>query len=238
MTTNKLVIEETNFRVDSTGWKEEVRGGIKIKVSPATDRYHEGEITELLEWPFKGEQHFTWYRAMAEVIKVGKRLLTKEEWETLIADREIDNIPLVGRRRLDSNYYYNQNKVGYYWTSSSEGSYSYIVDLDIENKNISFYKNCWYIFSVRCLKKREKTISDISTLEIGDRVRCKRYSGETCTYEVIDNPAIITLRKLWNRNIYNKDEVTFHQEEIDCRGFELIENEFMIGDKIKDYDNN
>ena len=49
----EIKFEDANFRVDSTGWREQKRTvdgkATRIKVSPKTAEYPEGEITEIVE---------------------------------------------------------------------------------------------------------------------------------------------------------------------------------------------
>ena len=77
-----ITLADRDFSVDSTGWIEEVRDGVICKVSPKTDEFKEGEITETTLNSMK-VQYFTWARAMYEVKKAGKRMPTKEEYERL-----------------------------------------------------------------------------------------------------------------------------------------------------------
>jgi hypothetical protein len=73
-------LEKSNFRIDSTGWeiRQSRRDGTRFKINP------EGDVTELLEGEFAGEQHFTWDAAMRETAKAGKRMPTSEEWGVII----------------------------------------------------------------------------------------------------------------------------------------------------------
>lgn len=73
-------LEKENFRVNSVGWKEKTLPEnfpacqTRVKINP------EGDIIELIEGEFKGEQFFTFDAALRETMKVGKRIPSKEEW--------------------------------------------------------------------------------------------------------------------------------------------------------------
>ena len=55
-------VSDTNFRIDSTGWKEQhidvftrtgERTEARVRVSPAIDGFMEGEVIELIDYPFE-----------------------------------------------------------------------------------------------------------------------------------------------------------------------------------------
>ena len=77
-------IDDKNFRVDSTGWKElEIPDGsiVIVKTNP------EGDAWELLEGKYAGEQQFTLEAALRETAKAGKRMPTREEWLAIVRSR-------------------------------------------------------------------------------------------------------------------------------------------------------
>ena len=113
-----LQLEDSNFWIDSKGWKTKVEDWIKVKVNS------EWDIWEFAEWEFKWEQLFTWDAAMRETEKAGKKIPTRGQWEELIEqDKEfILNLPKVGYRNSSIAYYYYQGTYGSYWSSSPTGA--------------------------------------------------------------------------------------------------------------------
>lgn len=66
----KKLIEDHNFKVISIGWKKIIVDNEEYLVNP------EGDIWEINEGEFKGEQFFTWDAAMRETKKAGKEIPT------------------------------------------------------------------------------------------------------------------------------------------------------------------
>lgn len=71
-------LERQNFRIDSSGWPESVIDGARVAVCP------QGDVAEILEGKFAGEQFYTWEAAMRETSKAGKRMPTKEQWLDIV----------------------------------------------------------------------------------------------------------------------------------------------------------
>lgn len=72
-------LEKENFRINSTSWEEfALPDGTRVKRNP------EGDVTELVEGEFAGEQFFTLGAALRETANAGKRMPTKEEWSGII----------------------------------------------------------------------------------------------------------------------------------------------------------
>lgn len=145
-------LETANFRIDSTGWTEKTdMNGLRYLGNP------EGDVTEILEGPYAGEQYFQNDGALErELAKAGKRTMTPEEWDSFVerhADWMIQNLPLAGYCYYSSAAYYSQGTNGYYWASSPAGSYYgysvYLSATQVLPANNSFRA---YGLSVRCLK--------------------------------------------------------------------------------------
>ena len=151
-------LEDENFTIDTTGWREELRtfeGGIKrsVKVSPAQDGLEEGAVTEYVDEDGNKVQHFTWEAAEYYVKKVGKRMPTKEEWEGLMEAGKTKDMPLSGIRNWNNGPYNFQGTNGYYWSSSPNGAYSYSAYFNVGGGNIASNANRAGGFAVRCVKR-------------------------------------------------------------------------------------
>lgn len=73
-------LEEENFHIDSSRWEERVDDdGTRYKINP------KGDVTELLDGPFKGQQHFGDKAIARELLLANKRAPNNEEWEIIIA---------------------------------------------------------------------------------------------------------------------------------------------------------
>jgi len=153
-------LEEENFRIDSTGWEEKVgNDGIRYKINP------EGDVTEVLEGLYTGDQHFlTREAALRETEKAGKKMPDNTQWSRIIEEGEKrakeKDIPLyeelglklAGYRDWDNGLYDYQGTYGYYWSSTPSTSYSYYAYFGSGGGNIASLNNRGYGFSVRCLK--------------------------------------------------------------------------------------
>lgn len=157
-------LERENFRIDSTGWNEKaLEDGARVKANP------QGDVTEILEGEFAGEQHFTLVAALRETAKAGKRMPTEEEWRELIkavnpsidpergwqqdvSVRETLGLKLAGSRGISSDVCSAQGAFGYYWASSTPGTYGYHVGLSSTHVFPANNDGRTYGFSVRCLK--------------------------------------------------------------------------------------
>lgn len=157
-------LEPENFRIDSTGWEEKtLDDGTRVKTNP------EGDVTELLDGEFAGEQHFSQNAALRETAKAGKRMPTIGEWSEMIRSRYPDvdpegglqdapgiaeafGLPLAGYRLYSSAAYNNQSTFGYYWSASPNGTYGYLVYLSASQVVPASNFNRTNGFSVRCIK--------------------------------------------------------------------------------------
>lgn len=74
---SELILLPTNFKVDTTWWKELDNWG-KVLVNESWD------ILEHLEWDFKWEQFYTQKAAIRETAKYNLRIPTLEEWWIII----------------------------------------------------------------------------------------------------------------------------------------------------------
>lgn len=146
-------LEMENFRIDSTGWVEKTDSdGIHYLENS------EGDVTEILEGPYAGEQHFRNDGAIErELAKAGKRTMTPEELDSF-GERHFDwmlkNFPLAGIRDNSSAAYVDQGAYGVYWASSPTGTYGYYVFLSATQMVPADYNYTAraYGLSVRCLK--------------------------------------------------------------------------------------
>lgn len=70
-----LSLEAENFRIDSSGWLEKTDfKGVRYLENPS------GDVWELLEGDFSGEQYFTREASLRETAFFGKRMPTVGEW--------------------------------------------------------------------------------------------------------------------------------------------------------------
>ena len=106
--TDKLELEMTNFKIDSSKWKKK-KG---IKTNP------EWDVFEDEYW----EQFFTWEWAMRETKKAWKRMPTDEEFDEIIWDMDRDefmkkyNIEYAGYR--NSGIFLNRGNYAFLWSST------------------------------------------------------------------------------------------------------------------------
>lgn len=157
------ILDKENFRIDSTGWKlEKLSDGTRVKTNP------EGDVTELLDGEFAGEQYFTLPAALRETAKAGKRLPTKEEWATIVRSvnpaidpgggwqddtlvRETFGLELAGHRNYGAAAFYLQNTLGFYWGTSPAGTGCVVVRFSATQMLPAVINHPAYGFSVRCL---------------------------------------------------------------------------------------
>ena len=103
-----------------------------------------------------GNQYFTFDAAQIHANRLGKRIPTKEQWETICKESSLEELkrmlPLAGNRHHSSAAYNFQGSNGFYWASSPSGSYGYLVSLSATQVNHAHSNNRAYGFSVRCLK--------------------------------------------------------------------------------------
>lgn len=153
-----------NFRIDSSGWKlERLPDGGRVKTNP------EGDVFELLDGEFVGEQFFTLDAALRETSKAGKWIPTKDEWNEIIRSitpgidpsggwqddvlvRDSLGLKLAGCRRAPSAACYLQGTNGYYWAASPVGvtGHNLVISKSQQLPPVS-PANRAYGLSVRCL---------------------------------------------------------------------------------------
>ncbi|NCC62512.1 MAG: hypothetical protein EOM12_16600 [Verrucomicrobiae bacterium] len=107
----KVELEDSNFRVNSDGWR---------KITVDGEEYLENEekdIWEIHEGEYKGEQLFTWDSAIREAEKAGRRLPTIDE----LYEAEIENVKYVGYRNTDGKFDSRTTSTNF-WSSSASGA--------------------------------------------------------------------------------------------------------------------
>jgi hypothetical protein len=143
-----MKLEKENFKINSKGWK--TVDGVK--------QNEQGDVWEVIEGEFKGEQYFNWDAAMRETKKAGKRMPTKQEFDDI--DLGEYDIPLAGSRHA-TGAFYNRATFANLWSSSPASSstawYRYLFS------TYSTVYRCTYSkalgFSVRCLKNCKDEIT-------------------------------------------------------------------------------
>lgn len=154
MVNKTLQLEDKNFRIDSNLWESKTmpqycsidwEDEIEVKVNP------EWDVFELPD----GEQLFTYYAAIREAEKAGKRLPTDEEFDELLKTKsDMPNVTYAGNCNGGSCNYrgYNAN----YWSSSvyaPSPTNAWRRNLNYSFASVSRTNNAQAVaFSVRCLK--------------------------------------------------------------------------------------
>lgn len=144
-------LETENFRIESGLWEERSHRGVRYLVNP------ENDVTELLDGPYAGQQHFSHERAVSrEIAKAGRCLPTSEQWEFLrrnSAEWMLRNLPLAGFRMGSPPEYFGQGTFGFYWVAASP------IGIVASFASLSFTKTAPVTlnyrdvgYSVRCLK--------------------------------------------------------------------------------------
>ena len=146
-----MKLEQHNFRVDSTGWKNkhDDNSDIDYLENP------EGDIWEIASGALKGEQLFTWDAMMRETKKVGKRVPTDEELDELLKEKsDMPNLAIAGYRDTDGSFY-GLGTSAYFWSSSQSGTSAWYRSLGSGNARVSRYLHSKENgFSVRCLEEQ------------------------------------------------------------------------------------
>jgi len=103
-----LEFEEDTFKIDSTGWKEEVRTvdweKQKVKVSP------QGDVLEYMEWLAKGEQLFITYANFINYVAQAKGCSIQEAEQKYLLTREELQKKMKG---IDYTAFYNSQIKGH-----------------------------------------------------------------------------------------------------------------------------
>lgn len=126
-----------------------------------------------------GRHYYTWHEAMEAARSVGKRLPTREEWETLCdlgstwddelkgrwfgGNHDSDHkgslfLPAAGLRGSNSGELAYSSSYGFYWASSPDyGGNNSAGNLYLGPGNVSpiHFSNRAYGFSVRCVRDKE-----------------------------------------------------------------------------------
>ena len=133
-------------------------------------RNPEGDVTELVEGEFAGEQFFSQDAALRETAKAGKRMPTKDEWAAVFKaiNPDVDpeggwqdapslvgklNLKLAGFRNGASDAHGLRSKYGFYWSSSPSGPVGYFILVSasrVRPANIALQTAG---YSVRCFKE-------------------------------------------------------------------------------------
>ena len=145
-----LELEDSNFRINSDGWKKITVDEEEYLVNPEKD------VWELLHKDFRGEQLFTFQAMMRETQKVGKKVPTDEEFDELLETRnDMKNIIFSGYRNT-TGAFYNLTSLAYFWSSSVSGGDAwerYLYSGDAGDATVHRdADNRAHGFSVRCLK--------------------------------------------------------------------------------------
>lgn len=146
-------LEPQNFRIDSAGWEERRdASGFRYLANP------ENDVTEVVEGPYAGEQHFDTGEAVArELAKAGKTIPTAEQWNFLREFEEgwiLSKLPLAGLRAnvgeaCGFGYF---GTYGCYWGISDRGKAASYVLLSQRRAYPVHDSARRFGFSVRCLK--------------------------------------------------------------------------------------
>jgi hypothetical protein len=147
-------LEPQNFRVGSEEWEERTDGkGIRYRINP------EGDVTELLEGPYAGEQYFEPVAAERELAKAGKRTMSEVEWESFQrrhAEWTIANLPFAGMRYGSEGPFASQGTDGYYRIVPPAGTSGFYANVS-STREFAVRRNHQVLaFSVRCLKPSAK----------------------------------------------------------------------------------
>jgi hypothetical protein len=136
-----MKLEKENFKINSKGWK--IVDGFK--------QNKKGDVWEIIDGEFKGEQLFTWGAAMRETKKAGKRMPTNEEFDGI--DLLEYNVPLAGYRYATGAFNSRATHANL-WSSSPASSSTAWYRL-LNSTNSTVYRDTYskaFGFSVRCLK--------------------------------------------------------------------------------------
>jgi hypothetical protein len=157
------LLERANFRIDSSAWKTGIfDDGTRVKINP------EGDVTELLEGEFAGQQYFSLPAAIRETAKVGKRMPTKEKWAAIMLSvnpslepeygwqddcsvRETLGLELAGFRANGYLGFPAMGKYGFYWALSPSKEYGYGITVSATRLTVASHNFFAYGLSVRCL---------------------------------------------------------------------------------------
>jgi hypothetical protein len=140
----ELELENTNFRIPSAGWKIVSEDFL---VNP------KGDVWEIIEGKYKGEQLFTYDSAIRETRKIGKIIPNKDELKKLLENNNyFKTMPLIGTRNSTAGTLNSQGTYGYYWVSTISGTHAYTLGFYSSAVFPAYTTNRANGFSVRCLK--------------------------------------------------------------------------------------
>jgi hypothetical protein len=140
-----IQFEDTNFRINSDDWKKKTVEGKSYLENP------QGDIWEILEKGFEGEQLFTWEAAIRETKKAGKTMPTREDFEKVFTD-VIPDWPKAGYRDRTDGSLGSLSSFGTYWSSSPSSSNALSLFFGSTSVDPADYFNRASGFSVRCIK--------------------------------------------------------------------------------------
>jgi len=140
-------LEDKNFRINSKGWN-------KVIISETFMLENkEKDIWEFREGKVKGKQLFTFDALMRETKKRNKRVADKDlMYELMKKDDYFKTMPAIGFRNHLNASLNGQGSYGYYWSSSPNGTYAYLLFFDSGSVDPANYNYRANGFSARCLK--------------------------------------------------------------------------------------
>jgi hypothetical protein len=151
-----LELEDTNFRIGSTGWRIESDSGLFFKINPESDICEflgvEDRRLQKIDWEIIGEQLFTWQAAIRETAKEGKRMPSDDEWTVLMQKNvAITNAIDIGYRNHDEFHF---GDLAHYWSSTPHSKNMDCLSTYTGKKYIYKANNGFsgLALSVRCLK--------------------------------------------------------------------------------------
>lgn len=145
----EIYLENDNFKVNSSNWKEKKIWWIKVKINP------EWDITEYTDGESAWEQLFTWNSAIREVKKQWKKIPNSLEFQAIVTKIWIENFinKSIGFRYKDDSGFWDINRSAYFWLESAgiELAEAIAIDKNISEFEITqFNKN--YGLSIKCIK--------------------------------------------------------------------------------------
>ncbi|MCK5320112.1 hypothetical protein KAJ61_01850 [Candidatus Parcubacteria bacterium] len=146
------LLEEENFKIDSTGWDLLNNQGITYLQCPDNLVW---EYVSGVSKRFIGQQLFDKNAAMQETKKMNKRIPTKHDWVTHIAKFDLNNLNLLVGCRESGGWFSNIGKIAIFWSSTPyDLLHSWVCCFDPSEKILvdlyGGYNKAGY--SVRCLK--------------------------------------------------------------------------------------
>ncbi|MBP9158259.1 MAG: hypothetical protein KBF53_10860 [Sphingobium sp.] len=156
-------LESGNFRIPTNGWKEKKLAGEGwVLLHP------QGDVSEHLDGPNAGEQHFTWKAAVRETRLCGKLIPTLDEWMAILRTasphlevsedwqkvanlHERFGLPLAGSMHSSGAVKFEDGKSGHYWGLSRLGVFGLPVSFSETEVRTACNAVPTHRFSIRCL---------------------------------------------------------------------------------------